>query len=164
MHLLPPTATSSGCVLTPLRPGDIEVVAADMRPADREEAYAYCGHRRYLDLLRLTAARSREVITVCELDSGRTLAVMGVTTVSVLDRIGSVWAAGTPDVNRHMRTLTPIAHKYARRLLKEYQLLHNHVHVENRAAVRWLKAIGFTIHGAETFGPVGASFYPFTME
>lgn len=164
MHLLPPTATSSGCVLTPLRPGDIEVVAADMRPADREEAYATCGHRRYADLLRMVVARSRETITVCEFDSGKALAVMGVTTRSSLDRVGSVWAAGTPAVNRHMRTLTPLARKYARRLLQEYQLLHNHVHADNKAAIRWLRAVGFTIHTAEAYGPFGVAFHPFTME
>lgn len=164
MHLMPPTATATGCVLTPCRPGDIEAVAANMRPADQDEAYAYCGHRRYIDLLRVTVARSREVVTIAELDSGKPLAVMGVTTVSVLDRVGSVWAAGTPDVNRHIRALTPIARKYAHRLLHEYQLLHNHVHADNRAAIRWLKAIGFTIHGVEAFGPLNAPFHPFTME
>lgn len=164
MHLLPPTAIRTGCVLAPRRDGDIEAVAANMRPADQEEAYAYCGHRRYADLLRVTVARSREVITVVELDSGRALALMGVTTVSVLDRIGSVWAAGTPDVNRHMRALTPLARSYARRLLQQYQLLHNHVHADNAAAIRWLKHIGFTIHGVEPFGPFNAPFHPFTLE
>ena len=164
MHLLPPTATATGCVLMPCRPGDIEAVGANMRPADQEEAFAYCGHRRYTDLLRVSAARSREVVVIADLETGKALAVAGVLTVSVLDRVGSVWAAGTPDIARHARAMTPMVRRYVHRLLHEYQLLHNHVHAENRVAIRWLKALGFTIHRAEPFGPLNAMFHPFTLE
>lgn len=164
MHLLPPTASSTGCALTQCTDSHIAYVAANLRHADQEEAYAYSGNRNYTSLIRVTAARSREAMAIVKLDSGRPIALVGVTTVSVLDRIGSVWAIGTPEFSRHVLELTRISRRYARRLLQEYQLLHNHVHADNHAAIRWLKALGFTIHGVEPFGPLDAPFHPFTME
>lgn len=88
---------------------------------------------------------------------GKLACIFGVTPTGV------VWMLGTPKLLEARRTLLRLTPKYLEQMLQNHPRLYNMVHAENSVAIRWLKAIGFTLHPAIPVAPLGALFHPFEM-
>lgn len=78
-------------------------------------------------------------------------------------RCGVPWMLGTSVVRRRRRVLARLAKTYIDRMLLAYPRLFNAVHARNEAAVRWLRAAGFTVHEPLPHSKTGEPFHPFEM-
>lgn len=136
-------------------------IAADVRPQDRAEIGALGLYRDVVSALRASVVSSPHCAVF--LSNGVPLCVFGVSPVSILTGVGSPWLIGSVALEQHVRELVPLAAPYIRLMLRIYPHLENHVHAENRRAVRWLRAAGFTIHPPQPYGLRGQMFHPFTM-
>ena len=77
---------------------------------------------------------------------------------------GSPWLLGSVAMMQHIRNLVPLAAPYIAEMRRLYPVLENHVHADNRVAVRWLRAVGFVLEPAAPYGLHGALFHRFTMK
>lgn len=141
----------------------IEHIAQNLRPVDQEEAFATFGHRRYLDGIKLSVAASDSVVMAISAFS-EPVAVLGVSTVSLLYNTGCPWMLATPHVDRYRRAFIEAGRFYTQSMLSEYDALENHVDARNVKSIAWLKRIGFQISAPEPFGVMGYPFHPFRIE
>ena len=148
---------------TELTDEGLEYIAANLRACDREELHASVGHRRYADALRVSVAHSASAVMAVNA-YGEPVAVLGVSTLSVLYNTGCPWMMATPQANRHKRAFIKAARVYTEAMLKEYARLENHVDTRNAESVAWLQHLGFKVESPEPYGPFGLLFHPFSLE
>lgn len=148
---------------TPYTDDALEYIASNLRPGDRDEVHATVGHTRYLDALRVSAIASASAIVAVSA-YGEPIAVLGVTTVSVLYNTGSPWLLATSSVVKHRRALITAGEAYTAAMLKHYTRLENHVDARNKASVAWLQRLGYTIHEAQPHGALRLPFHRFSIE
>jgi len=138
-------------------------IAENLRPADREEAHATFGHRRYADGMRLSVAASDSVVMALSA-YGEPVALLGVSTVSFLYNTGCPWMLATPHADAYRRAFIECGRTYTQAMLSEYASLENFVDARNAKSIAWLQRIGFTIGAAEPYGALGLPFCPFRIE
>jgi hypothetical protein len=141
----------------------IEHVALNLKPADREEAYATTGHRRYADALRLSVmvADSARV----GFDAyGQPVAVLGVSTLSLLYNIGAPWMLTVGHHARHRRALMTLGRAYTAAMLEQYHSLENHVDARHTESVAWLQRLGYRIDPPSAWGALALPFHRFSIE
>lgn len=137
-------------------------IAANIRPADAAEIDA-------LGLRESPLAAMRNGVAVST-HSGvfvlgaQPLCVFGVAPRNMVGRQGVPWFLGSVALEQHVRELLLLYPRYIKAMLSLYPHLANHVHADNRRAVRWLRAAGFTLAPAAPFGMRGKLFHKFTME
>jgi hypothetical protein len=141
-------------------PGDAALLAANLREADLAEVRAY-GYDDPLPGLERSVASS--VLCWSGFVDGELAAIIGVSPISVISGVGSPWMMGTPLLDRHSRILVRRTPDYIARMLTAFPHLVNHVHAKNVTSVRWLRRLGFTLHEAAPYGPLGEPFHPFEM-
>ena len=147
-------------LIRPTEPGDAALLIANLRASDRAECEAY-GHP---DIgAGIEASVRRSLLCWTGLVDGELAAILGVAPVNVLTGLGSPWMLGTPVLDRHQRVLVRSTPEYIARMLKAFPHLVNFVHARNTTSVRWLRRLGFTLHEAVPFGPLGEPFHPFEM-
>lgn len=147
-------------LIRPTEPGDAATLFANLRPADLAECQAY-GHADLAASLEANVRRS--ILCWTGLVDGELAAILGVAPVNVLGGMGSPWMLGTPVLDAHQRVLVRSTPEYIARMLKAFPHLVNFVHARNTTSVRWLRRLGFTLHEAVPFGPLGEPFHPFEM-
>lgn len=148
-------------VVRPVAEGDIEELAANIRPADLAECIA-SGYDDPLIALRHSCAWSTKSWTGTA--DGRVGCVMGVGPVSLLGGIGSPWLLGTAEIEKNAGAFIRRTMPYIQLMLKAYPHLVNHVDARNTRSVRWLKRVGFTMHAPVPYGPYQMPFHPFEMK
>lgn len=144
-------------LIRPTQPGDAEILFANLRDSDRAECEAY--GEDVLELIRSSVARS----TLCWTGfvRGALGAVIGVTQLAGAPGFGVPWMLGTPVLDTNSRVLVRLTPYYIDLMLAAYPHLTNFVHAKNTTSVRWLRTLGFTLHGAEPFGPFNEPFHRF---
>jgi hypothetical protein len=150
-----------GIEIAAVEPWHLERILATVRPADLAEINAIGLHNSPLAALQQSVAISQH--SAVALHDGVPLCVFGVSPVSLLSGVGSPWLIGSVVLEQHTKELVARAPAYIRLMLRIYPRLENHVHAENRRAVRWLRAAGFTIHPPAPYGLRGELFHPFSM-
>lgn len=144
-------------------PEDIEHIANNLRPSDRQELFAMRGEDADLYEILISAVR-RSTWCVCAFaEDGEPVAVFGLAPVSMIGGIGSPWLLGTDRVREFSGALIRYGHKYITAMTAQYPELINYVDARNTASIRWLKRLGFTIHEAAPIGHQGLPFHKFTM-
>ena len=147
-------------LIRPTEPGDAALLIANLRAADRAECQAY----GQSDIAAgIEASVRRSILCWSGWVDGELAAILGVAPVNVLTGMGSPWMLGTPVLDRHQRVLVRSTPEYIARMLKAFPHLVNFVHARNTTSVRWLRRLGFTLHEAVPFGPLGEPFHPFEM-
>lgn len=142
---------------------DVVELAACMRRADLDELHA-CGHH---DALAVVVRGVRESAwSRAALGGGAVLCVFGVAPLRphlLLETVGVPWLLATDRLLEHRRKLISEAPAYIERMLCAFPRLVNHVHADNRRAVRWLRRLGFTLAPAAPYGVNGEMFHQFDM-
>lgn len=118
---------------------DIGAIASRIRDIDRAECEA-AGMTPKQALRH--GLRFGEAYTVA---SDRPLAMFGVTGASLFTGTGTVWLLATDDALAHPRAWLSLGRDWAAAILAEHPRARNRVHKDNRAAIRWLERIGFTV-------------------
>lgn len=147
-------------LIRPTEPGDAARLFANLRASDLAECRAY-GHPDIAASIESSVNRS--VLCWTGLVDGELAAIIGVAPVNMLTGVGSPWMLGTPVLDRHQRVLVRMTPEYISRMLKVFPHLVNYVHAKNTTSVRWLRRLGFTLHEAVPYGPLGEPFHPFEM-
>ncbi len=137
----------------------IAPVAAGMRAADRDEAWA-ASLTIPDEALRRSLAVSR--LAWAGLEDGRPFCLFGAA-ASPWPRIGVPWLLGTDGVERNATAFLRRNRPLIARMLAEFEILRNAVDARNTVSIRWLIRLGFTLHPARPLGPLGLSFHPFEM-
>lgn len=147
-------------LIRPTEPGDAARLFANLRPSDLTECQAY----GQADIAAgIEASVRRSVLCWTALVDGEVAAILGVAPLNILTGMGSPWMLGTPLVDRYQRVLVRKTPEYIARMLKAFPHLVNFVHARNTTSVRWLRRLGFTLHEAVPFGPLGEPFHPFEL-
>lgn len=147
-------------LIRPTEPGDAVRLFTNLRASDLAECRAY-GHPD--TAASIASCVNRSVLCWTGLVDGELAAIIGVAPVSILTGVGSPWMLGTPVLDRHQRVLVRMTPEYISRMLKAFPHLVNYVHAKNTTSVRWLRRLGFTLHEAVPYGPLGEPFHPFEM-
>lgn len=143
---------------------DMECIAENLRGSDRDEIQATVGHCRYADALRLSVSASASAV-IAVTAYGEPVAILGVTTMSLLGNVGSPWFMATPRANAkvHRRAFLEVAGDYVDAMLERYAYLVNHVDARNHVSVRWLRCLGFLIEPACPHGALNLPFHRFSI-
>ena len=136
---------------------DLNHVCNNMRVMDKIEAYYQTGHQPE-DALRLTYLAGHKVLTIAK-ETDRPVGLCG-----VVDN-GCIWFVATEELFSKKIDRIQLTRKgriWVDSLLKKYPLLYNVVYAENKSAIKWLKALGFTfINYHAKYGQEKKPFYEF---
>ncbi len=146
--------------IRPLRPGDIEHVAARLREADRQELIAAEGRDRPTDALCRAVLMSSDYWAFADHEP---IAIFGAMPLSLLGGVGAPWLLGTDRLFRFPGALVREGRRYVQRMLAVYPHLVNYVDARNTRSVRWLGRIGFSLHPPAPYGAQGLPFHKFEM-
>tara|TARA_R110000787_G_C13443394_1_gene446754 strand:- start:33669 stop:34076 length:408 start_codon:yes stop_codon:yes gene_type:complete len=132
-----------------------------MREQDVREVAASHGHAPY-EALQFSVKNS-QFSTVASI-SGEPFCVFGLSTgESAITHVGSPWMLGTKKVSVYRRPFLRASFDVVEDMLKESDLLVNHVHVENHVSIKWLRALGFTIESPVEYGINKELFHQFHL-
>lgn len=130
----------------------VEYVAQRLRKSDVDEVFnshAISGEEAVYESWTHSA-----VCRSIEGDNGKPVAVCGVND-------GLIWLLGTDELfatASHVRQFIRGGKPWINDLVNDWGCLHNWVYSKNRASMRWLRSLGFTIHPAEPIGPFAQLF------
>lgn len=148
-----------------LRDGDIEALAASMRPEDAAEVLASGGHSP-LEALRVSVEASSEV-WAWEV-GGEVAAIFGVVPLEqsalLSPRSAIVWALTGSAVTRNRKAFVRASRAIVAALLFRWDALFNAVDQRYTGAIRWLESMGATFAPPRPFGAQGLPFVPFVLE
>ncbi|RJT42009.1 DUF2833 domain-containing protein [Mesorhizobium waimense] len=128
--------------IVPARAAHVRSIARRMRQADRDEVSAASG-RSPADALIFSLRKSSHAWTA--LIDGVPEVMFGVGDINVLAGVGAPWLLGTDAVDRHYVAFLRRSVGFRDQLLRRYSTLRNFVDVRNRASIRWLRWLGFTL-------------------
>ena len=128
------------------------------RDADVAEAYAAGGTS--VEEALLMGLRSSHISGTIIID-GTPVAMFGVVRTDLASGTGVPWMFGTHDLLKHHRLALTEGRRIVGILMQHHTRLVNCVDARNRAAIRWLEKLGFTIFAPVPYGPRGELFHPF---
>jgi hypothetical protein len=129
------------------RPGHVGTIANRMRPDDVLEcSMVGMSPKQALrnGLLGSTIAWTAKV-------DGRPEAMFGAVPLSMVEGRGRVWMLGTPEVERHAKSLMRLAWVYTDALHDHFPILENFVPARNDRVLRWLSRLGFAIGPVDVY-------------
>lgn len=139
---------------------DAPTLLKDIRPEDLTEIV--CSGEEPLKIIEESIQNSFFCKAAIS-EEGQLLAILGVGEYKEDPTVGGPWLIGTVFVEKYKREIV----KYGKEFVKEWakgRRLVNMVHCENKKSIRWLEAIGFTVHPEQVVDVNGHDFYPFHME
>lgn len=139
---------------------DIPIVAADMRPEDRDEVFAALGETPKSTLLKAYVS-STECFTVYHVNSGKPLAMFGyrITEPKVC---ASVWMLAGTALMEHRWTFLRRSKPLINYIQSRAPLLYNMVDCRNAVHIRWLEWLDFRfIRIVPNFGHLKYPFVEF---
>ena len=127
--------------IVPARPTHIGPIAVRMRDIDRLECLVF-GHTPKEALRNGLMSASMAWTALVD---GRPEAIFGVSTTSLLEGTGRPWMLMTNEAVKHAVPLLRLGRIYTEAIQRHYVLLHNWVHSDNAASIRWLSRLGFAV-------------------
>jgi hypothetical protein len=140
--------------IVPAEAGHVGAIAARMRPADRDEAWAAA---RLTPEAALLLSLSVSPLAWTGRVDGRPECMFGA------GNGGVPWLLGTDAVERHALAFLRSNPAYVARMQARFGRLSNWVDARNATSIRWLRWLGFTIGEPRPYGPLGLPFHPFWM-
>lgn len=141
--------------------GAIQIIADDMREADRAEIWA---SHRSTPLKSLIKGVENSVSCAVVQIGGIPCAIVGLVIHDILSGKGSPWLLGTDHLMKHQSVLLKESPAVIDEMLKTCPKLFNHVHVDNKSSIRWLKWLGFKLASAEPYGVADELFHKFELK
>lgn len=134
---------------------DMDFFEKHARQADKEELAAMSGGS-VEDSIGYALITPGEV-SVWEVN-GEPVAIFGVVDNGAA---GVIWMIATDDFEKHSIEFIRNQRDVVDRMIMPYRYLYNFVHAKHSKAIKWLKAIGFTILPAEKIGVKDEYFHKF---
>ncbi len=139
----------------------IRIIAADMRPEDAAEVWA-SHHHTPIEAL-MSGWKLSNLSVVVEID-GVPCAMLGLVVQCRITGAGTPWLLASNHALRHRREFLLQSPPVIAEMLNICSRLSNHVHVNNKVSIRWLKWLGFTIEKPEPTGLNRELFHRFHLE
>jgi len=128
--------------VVPARAWHVREIAGRMRQADRDEVFAASGK---CPASALSISYRRSSMRMTGLVDGRPEVMFGVADLNVLAGVGAPWLLGTSAVDENYVAFLRRSVSWRNQLSARYPVLRNFVDMRNRASVRWLRWLGFSI-------------------
>ncbi len=128
-------------ILIPAEQEHIPALASRMREADRIEVGAF--GKTPARALRLGLSSSLWALTAIVDDEPH--AMMGVSSLNMIEGVGVPWMLGSEKIYDHARDLIRYGPRIIAEMQASFERLENAVHVENVRAIRFLRHFGFTL-------------------
>tara|TARA_R110000744_G_scaffold380326_3_gene500756 strand:+ start:21337 stop:21795 length:459 start_codon:yes stop_codon:yes gene_type:complete len=141
-------------------PEMIQFIADNMRQADVDEVMAAANST---PLQAITGGIEISYSSSVAVINGDIVAIMGVVKNTALSSTGVPWLLGTEAIVKHYREFLGASPSVLNAMINVCPNLVNHVYVENKVSIRWLKWLGFKIEEAKPFGVNGKLFHKFTI-
>lgn len=142
----------------PVSVDEAEDISMIVRHADREEIYAL--GMDMVEALKTCFGGSMKASKI--VIDGKIVAVFGDAFHD--SEIGVPWLISTQHVEGRPKAFLSVCKPEVQEMLTRHRSLLNFVDVRNRAAVKWLKWLGFEFMDAIPYGPKQMLFYPFKIE
>ena len=139
----------------------VRFIADNMRDSDVAEVWA-SGRYTPLSALDISVSGSDKVVVVYHDDTP--LAVLGLVVRDLLAGVGTPWLLSAKHALGHKRQFLKLAPSIIEEMLDICPKLVNHVYIENKLTIRWLRWLGFTIDDAVPIQGTGELFHKFHME
>lgn len=140
--------------------GDIDLLVADMRQADRDEVAAATTlplDKVVADTVTLSSyARSGWV-------NGHLACLWGVAPLSLTSSKGAPWFLSTSVIEQHPMLFLRRCKPHVQEFKDRYNYMVNYVDARNKVAIHWLKWLGFDLEEPKPWGVKGLPFHRFTM-
>lgn len=94
---------------------------------------------------------------------GKPVAVFGVAPHDFGNNWGVPWLLGSVDIEDNFLTFGKWSKPFLGKMLRDYEVLQNFVHAENKLAIVWLKWLGFRFSELRPMGRFAEPFYEFTL-
>lgn len=134
---------------------DIPVAAANMRLADKKEAWALAKDMPTRALLK--AFRQSDEVYSGWADN-TLLCMFGVTPANLLKHSGIVWMLSTKDLPEHSRGFLRHSRHWIADVRTRWPLLWNYVDCRYTEALRWVEWLGFQMGETINMGPFNKPF------
>jgi len=145
---------------------DLQPLADTMRKMDAHEVMCSSGVSPFL-ALKGSKRMSPECNTIVEVGTERPVAMYGVAVDSMHPKSGVPWMLVSDYLftsKEHNNQFIKGAKKWVAQKQREFTVLVNYVHCDNKLAIRWLKKLGFVFtRKVEDFGLGDEPFYEFVM-
>lgn len=148
--------------IVPALPEHAEIIAASVRPEDRDELWASTmsppieAMTRGIHYSEESYTGMIDDVPVC---------MWGVVMDSFLTRSGTPWMVGSTDLDRHAMTFLRQCRAPLLEMLGRYDRLENYVDARNKRSIAWLRFMGFTVDKkAEEYGFLKMPFHRFWKE
>lgn len=149
--------------LRPAAAADVATLARELRAADRDELLASTGSDDVRAIVADSVRRSVAPLAAVDPD-GRLIALFGHAPVgTILTPLAAPWLLGTDLVSRNAGILIKLSREYVALWREHFPLLVNFVDARNRASIRYLKRVGFTLDDPAPHGALGLPFHRFHM-
>ena len=127
------------------------LMAPHLRDIDVDEIWSMCAMKP-LDALLYSIDDSKQALSVMLPDSDIPVLMFGLGNASsILDPKRSIWLLGTERI-KHIRRAFILESEQYLQTLAAGETVYNYVLEGNKASLRWLSMLGFTIMTAEPFG------------
>lgn len=142
-------------------PEAIKFIADNMRKEDAAEVWA---SGRYTPLEALELSMSRSHMSVIVYDDDTPLTALGLVLRGFLTGIGVPWLLSAEQALKHKREFLKLSPPIIEEMLDICPKLVNHVHIDNKMTIRWLRWMGFTIDDPAPLRTTDELFCKFHME
>lgn len=137
---------------------DVDYLANNLRPEDREEVLA--SHGSTQDVLQLGFDESDECWTIVVTDTEEIAGMYGVGTLD--NGVGVPWLLTAPALEKVYMPFLRQSKQWVKDINKKYPVLTNAVDEDYKVSIKWLQFVGFTfIKRHETWGVGNKPFLEF---
>lgn len=146
--------------LVPALREHIQPVSDRVRQKDADEIYAVGGWT-VKESLEWGFDNSLYVSTI--LLDGEPIAILGVTPYMLLSEIGVPWMIASEKTKEIPVQFLRISMRFVRAVMMRFPRLVNYVDDRHSEAIRYLEAVGFTVHEPEPYGYLNLPFRRFEL-
>ena len=139
----------------------VQKIADNMRKEDVAEVWASHHHLPYDALMGGWEVSDYNTVVLVD---GEPICMFGLAKGDLLSGSGVVWLLGCDLAKKHKRVFLKISKPIIDEMLTICPRLSNMVHAKNKASIRWLKWLGFTIEEPVPHGPDKELFHYFHLE
>ncbi len=132
-------------------------LAPQLRPIDKLEVEC-TGSTPESSLLHCFNLKNSVVLSGVN-DNNEVILMCGVSECPNNPENGVIWMLASPSIRKHRKDILKLSKVTVDKLSKDYKLVFNLVHKDNKTSIRWLEWCGFTVDKTKTYEQGGEDFY-----
>lgn len=139
----------------------VHFIAEDMRQDDKNEIWASANHTPLEALIDGWKVSDRTAIATV---NDKPCVMFGLVVDNILSGTGVLWMLGANESLNYKREFLTQTPAVIEEMLEVCPMLYNYVHIKNKASIRWLKWLGFTLEEPIVYGIEKELFHKFYIK